>query len=241
MANTKEWYKKPWGMVVAFLILPFFIIWYAWAKSSWNKLAKVGVTVLVVFIMMAALGSQQPQQQQSKTTTIQSAKPTQQTATTPQTTTPRTTKPATTQDQLWTAVDNGLKKRDNIKIDYDGTDKVAFIEHTDNDPYDAVSFVRQTYAMLALWGPEAFKVSGVDIINIQNKTTFKDQYGNNSTGTGVTIEMTKDQFSKFNWKNLEYSPINDAIQNNSNVYIIVPAIRNEIKDPSKLYLVLRYP
>lgn len=69
--NQKEWYKHGWGLVVAILLLPFFVIWYAWAKSKWSKNVKIGVTVASVVFMGIALASspkteqtaQQPAQQ----------------------------------------------------------------------------------------------------------------------------------------------------------------------------------
>lgn len=57
MNKQKEWYKKPWGLVVAILLLPFFIIWYAWAKSKWSKGIKIGATVGAVLIIIIALAS----------------------------------------------------------------------------------------------------------------------------------------------------------------------------------------
>src|SRR5690348_12402175 len=61
--TKKEWYKHGWGLVAAVLLFPFFIIWYAWAKSNWHENTKVIVTVAAVaFIVIAILtsGSSEP-------------------------------------------------------------------------------------------------------------------------------------------------------------------------------------
>lgn len=50
--KTKEWYKHGWGLVVAVLFFPYFLIWYAWAKSNWSKGIKIGVTAVVSVVML---------------------------------------------------------------------------------------------------------------------------------------------------------------------------------------------
>ncbi len=52
MSDKKEWYKHGWGLVVAILFFPYFIIWYAWAKSNWSKNLKIGLTSVIAIIMI---------------------------------------------------------------------------------------------------------------------------------------------------------------------------------------------
>ncbi len=53
MADVKkEWYKHGWGLVVAILFFPYFLIWYAWAKSNWSKNLKIGLTSIIAVIMI---------------------------------------------------------------------------------------------------------------------------------------------------------------------------------------------
>ena len=68
MNKQKEWYKKPWGIVVAILLLPFFIIWYAWAKSNWSKVIKIGATIGALIIVIIALASSSSTQQKTQYT-----------------------------------------------------------------------------------------------------------------------------------------------------------------------------
>jgi cytoskeletal protein RodZ len=51
--SSREWYKHGWGLVVAVLFFfPYFIVWYAWAKSKWSKNVKIAVTAVVAVIML---------------------------------------------------------------------------------------------------------------------------------------------------------------------------------------------
>jgi len=50
--SKREWYKHGWGLVAAILLFPYFIIWFAWAKSKWSKSVKVIVTALVAIVML---------------------------------------------------------------------------------------------------------------------------------------------------------------------------------------------
>ena len=56
--DDEIWYKKWWGvLIVVFLILPFFLIWQVWAKTKWNNVAKVLVTLAIVgFYVLAFSG-----------------------------------------------------------------------------------------------------------------------------------------------------------------------------------------
>src|SRR5690606_8411951 len=53
--QNKEWYKHGWGLVAAILFFPYFLVWYAWAKSKWSKGVKVALTATVAIIMMPIL------------------------------------------------------------------------------------------------------------------------------------------------------------------------------------------
>lgn len=83
-SNKKEWYKHGWGLVVAILFFPYFLIWYAWAKSNWSKNLKIGLTSIIAVIMIPltiAAATTKPadmnNQQSSVTTQEQSESETQ--------------------------------------------------------------------------------------------------------------------------------------------------------------------
>lgn len=53
--TKKIWYKRPWGLILVVIFLPFFITWYAWAKSKWSKPIKIFVTVIMAVWVITAL------------------------------------------------------------------------------------------------------------------------------------------------------------------------------------------
>jgi hypothetical protein len=53
--KNKEWYKRWWGLVIAILFFPYFLVWYAWAKSKWSKNLKIAVTVVVAVVILPFL------------------------------------------------------------------------------------------------------------------------------------------------------------------------------------------
>lgn len=50
--QKKEWYKHGWGLVVAILFFPYFLVWYAWAKSNWSQNVKIAVTAILAVVML---------------------------------------------------------------------------------------------------------------------------------------------------------------------------------------------
>jgi hypothetical protein len=55
--QQKEWYKRWWGIIIAILFWPYFLVWYAWAKSKWNKATKIAITVVIAVFMLPILGA----------------------------------------------------------------------------------------------------------------------------------------------------------------------------------------
>jgi len=57
--KKKEWYTSCWGIIIVILILPFFLIWFIWAKTKWKTLWKVLSTVAIalIIVIIAVSGS----------------------------------------------------------------------------------------------------------------------------------------------------------------------------------------
>lgn len=51
-SRKKPWFKKPWGIALAVLFFPFFVIWFAWGISRLNILGKIGVTIAALFMIL---------------------------------------------------------------------------------------------------------------------------------------------------------------------------------------------
>ena len=60
-STDKPWYKKWWGVIIAILIWPFFLLWFIWSQSSKGKALKVissiGVVVLAFIVLSSFVNS----------------------------------------------------------------------------------------------------------------------------------------------------------------------------------------
>jgi 4-amino-4-deoxy-L-arabinose transferase-like glycosyltransferase len=66
-SQKKKWYKSGWGLVVAILLWPYFLLWYMWAKTNWSKGIKISITLVFAFINIIALSSNAPKTDEIKT------------------------------------------------------------------------------------------------------------------------------------------------------------------------------
>lgn len=84
--EKKVWYKQWWGVILAICIWPFFLTWYVWAKTDWNKRNKwiaTGAIIIVFFILAgSSSNSDKSSTNEKKEQPTQSA---QQTTETPKT------------------------------------------------------------------------------------------------------------------------------------------------------------
>jgi micrococcal nuclease len=56
-SQKKAWYKSGWGLVIAILFFPYFLLWYMWAKTSWGKGVKIAITIVFALINIVALAN----------------------------------------------------------------------------------------------------------------------------------------------------------------------------------------
>lgn len=68
--EQKEWYKSTWGIIVAILFLPIFIIWYVWVKTDIHQGWKIAITAIIGIMFISAVA-----QQPKKTTTATKPSP----------------------------------------------------------------------------------------------------------------------------------------------------------------------
>lgn len=54
--SKKPWYFNWWGILIALLILPFFLIWLIWTKTKWSNKVK-GLATIGVLILFFTLGA----------------------------------------------------------------------------------------------------------------------------------------------------------------------------------------
>jgi len=131
--KKKEWYQKPWGVIVAILILPFFAIWYAWAKSNWSKNLKMGVTAASVLFVVVALATSP-----DTTTKTNTKTPSQTTAPISQET-PKPTQPAKPKEWVQVVTFSGDAKKRSAPFTLSGAD--ARLKYTQTGSQYATAYV----------------------------------------------------------------------------------------------------
>lgn len=65
-SQKKVWYKSGWGLVIAIIFFPYFLLWYMWAKTNWGKTLKITITIVFVFFNLVALMSDNPNKNTSQ-------------------------------------------------------------------------------------------------------------------------------------------------------------------------------
>jgi hypothetical protein len=50
--QNNEWYKKGWGIVIAVIFWPYFLLWYMWTKTDWSRNAKLLITLTSILVMI---------------------------------------------------------------------------------------------------------------------------------------------------------------------------------------------
>lgn len=141
-------------------------------------------------------------------------------------------------DKLWTALDGSIKTRSGYNIQYDESTKTVKISYVSKTAWDENALVRNSYTILVKYGSEAFKIDNVDAVTVNVITDFTDSYGKSSSEDAVIISMPKSEFSKYDWKALEYSPIYRQMKESCSEYYIHPAILKALNN-EKLYLSTR--
>jgi energy-coupling factor transporter transmembrane protein EcfT len=49
---SKPWYKHWWGIILAVLILPIFLIWLIWARAHWQTIGRIVATAGIIFLVL---------------------------------------------------------------------------------------------------------------------------------------------------------------------------------------------
>jgi len=139
-----------------------------------------------------------------------------------------------TQDKLKDIVNKFVNKNGKYEIEYDSKDMTATLIYSKDEFYSGETVVKTGYTYLIKFGKEAFKLSDVSTIMVSIKTKFTDQYGKSTLEPGVSVEMTKGQYQKFNWEGLQYQSLYETFRNNAEFQYIHSALLKSI-DTTKLY------
>ena len=237
MEIKKKWYQSTPAIIA--LIIFFFPVglFLMWKYAGWNKIVKIVVTGIYALVVIG-IASPSSNRTTSPTTTPQAQTNNNEANNVTKALEPtKETKPMSASDKLWIALDNSMKTRKDYSVGYDEPTKTASITKTELSSWDESSLVRASFTTLVKYGREAFKIDGVDEIQVVVKTEFTDQYGKKDISDAVRIIMTKSEFNKFDWDNLKYQSVYEPIKKSAEALYLHPAILKNLKY-DKLYLSL---
>jgi len=242
--NSKKWYARN-GWIISLLVLFFPVgLFLMWKYASWNKAIKWVVTIIFALGLFANISSSHAKQAQNQQTN-QSSNNSAPTATEAPTAIP---KPLTMDDKLWQAFnkvfDDRYKKGTQIK--YTATDKTVVLiqepgkywSETNLYDLDEKRLVETAISSFVQYGREAFKIEGVNRVGVDYRMPFTDSYGKETVSTAFSFSMTKEEFQKYNWNNLNGKPIYYQIIRSTTddpLFSIDPAILRKI-DPATITL-----
>lgn len=140
-------------------------------------------------------------------------------------------------DLIWIDIDRAFSTRSGYHSSYDSESKTVTLTYKSKSGqfWDENIMVRESYSMLVKYGKEVFSHPEVEMVVISLKGPLIDTYGNESLDEVVRIEMSRGVFEKFNWSNLEYVSVYNAISQAAEYHYIHPAIFKSI-DTNKLFL-----
>ena len=221
----KEWYKKWWGALIALLILPYFLLWYMWVKTSWNNVIKIIVTILFVIIGINMFGDGSENAEKK----VEFTEP---------------KKEITHQERLENIVIKIIKQENLKSVSYLADEKIVKVEFNPHSKVgdtsyamtDEASFVRGAYENLVVVGREIFKIEDVEKFDIVEFMDVTDNYGKISEVRGVEILFSKDEFNKFNWDNFKLLSVYKEIKSSALDYYVNPQLMKAINPDKDLFL-----
>lgn len=234
--SQKPFYKKWWGVIIIILFLPFFAIWYVWAKTKWNAFVKGLATLGIILITFIALGSggsennnsnnagssQQSQQQTSNTASQEtnSDQSAQVTETPAQNNTPAQ---PTDQPSLEKSLTDLIGKSSGMSYKNMEVDKSDSTRPKDtqfiNVGVNVESFLNKDFLLKqtgslsarifqAVYNVPAMKAYDITVSYYGGTT---DRYGNKSSSVVLTYSMDKSTFGKINWQNFDPTTLCDFL------------------------------
>lgn len=148
-------------------------------------------------------------------------------------------KKKSTADLLWVSLDKAFGNRKGFGLQFDEAAGLATITRTygADDLWDENDAVRKGYSLLVKFGMQAFKVPNVNRVEAVVVVPMTDSYGKTSNEMVVDLVITKEEFQKYDWKELEYQAISPQMQRSCIKYWIHPSVLTNT-NPDKLFLEL---
>lgn len=124
-----------------------------------------------------------------------------------------------TADRIESAADEVVGTHDKVDVQYEEDAQKALLIIEDEEVFSGPSAIRDAYEYFVGWGQEISDMEEVETLEVDLRTTYTDQMGEESIDTLIRITMDVDNFSEFNWENLEGRPIHNQLRENGNLYI----------------------
>lgn len=144
--------------------------------------------------------------------------------------------PEPTQEPIESKVSRAINDRDIKEILYNSESKTVILKFKLESFWDNADGIRTVYFKLVDSGKELFPSNlGIEKVIVQATADFTDSYGKESETLAMNVGMSKQEFEKYNWKNLEYQPIYNQMSSSCDPHYIHPAFLDGV-NYEKIYL-----
>lgn len=149
-----------------------------------------------------------------------------------------TAEPQSIEDQLTSIVDSVIKDKSELNVVQKASDKTRYniSMNYDEASWDETYFVSAALTAYIKICQEAYKIDGVDAIELYLLIPMIDAKGNEITEVGFTMIMTKDKFSTYTWSNLAYREgIYDTVAADCEQLVIHAGVKNKVDFNKVMY------
>ncbi|MEX0924422.1 MAG: hypothetical protein WDZ82_00560 [Candidatus Paceibacterota bacterium] len=222
--QNKKWYQKPVG-IIALLVLFFPVgLYLMWKYAEWDRNVKWVVTggVLVVIMIGTVAGEVDEQSTLSEGENQEENKSVDESN-------------LTTEEKVTRAAEEIVGNHDSVEVMVSEGD--AFLIFEEETFYTIESAVRDTYEYFVKWGEEALAYDEIGFVSVEAKTQFTDEKGRTSMGTIIRVQMNEENFNEFEWKNLDFRPIHNQIDEYGTLFVH-PQVWREVDMNEDAYLSL---
>jgi hypothetical protein len=120
-------------------------------------------------------------------------------------------------------------------VSYDSKTKTALVTYSPKAFWDQNALLEDAWRGFVSFGEKAFALDEVGEIKIVYRIEFTDTYGKKEIEDAIRISMKKEEFQKYEWKNLIGQNISLKLYESCVEYYVHPAITKSI-DPAKVKL-----
>lgn len=128
-----------------------------------------------------------------------------------------------------------LKDKNNIEIST--IDNKVTVKYKTDTPLTFNTLLREVLSLYVKIGKIIYNNNNIQEFDFVINGDITDEYGNKKIDRLIEILMPKDNFVKYQWKNLEYQPIYNIFIKETDIFYILYSMRSQI-DIDKIFLTL---